>query len=98
MFRAVSMIGFALVLAACHRPEAARSRGPADVDQARIVAADAEPQNWLSYGRDYGEERFSPLTAINEHFARMLVETTPDSVHRPTSTANELALTSSGAF
>ena len=38
------------------------------------------------------------LTAINEHFARMLFETTPDSAHRPASAANELALTSSGAF
>ena len=37
-----------------------------DVDAARIIGADKEPQNWLSVGRDYGEERFSPLALINE--------------------------------
>jgi PQQ-dependent dehydrogenase (methanol/ethanol family) len=35
------------------------------VDGARIVAADREPQNWLSHGRTYSEQRFSPLDAIN---------------------------------
>jgi quinohemoprotein ethanol dehydrogenase len=37
----------------------------ADVDGARIVAADKEPQNWLSNGRTYSEQRFSPLDKIN---------------------------------
>jgi PQQ-dependent dehydrogenase (methanol/ethanol family) len=37
----------------------------AGVDGARIAAADAEPGNWLSYGRDYGEQRFSPLDQID---------------------------------
>jgi glucose dehydrogenase len=41
--------------------------GPANVDGARIIAADREPQNWLSYGRDYGEDRFSPLASINDN-------------------------------
>ena len=35
-----------------------------DVDTARITAADDEPQNWLTHGRTYGEQRFSPLAAI----------------------------------
>jgi quinohemoprotein ethanol dehydrogenase len=38
----------------------------ADVDEARIVNADKEPQNWLSVGRNYAEDRFSPLATINE--------------------------------
>lgn len=38
----------------------------ANVDGARIIAADAEPQNWLSHGRTYDEQRFSPLKQINE--------------------------------
>jgi quinohemoprotein ethanol dehydrogenase len=38
---------------------------PADVDAARIIAADQEPQNWLSHGRSYDEQRFSPLAAID---------------------------------
>jgi quinohemoprotein ethanol dehydrogenase len=37
----------------------------ADVDGARIIAADTEPQNWLSNGRTYSEQRFSPLDNIN---------------------------------
>jgi quinohemoprotein ethanol dehydrogenase len=38
---------------------------PAAVDTARLAAADAEPGQWLSTGRDYGEQRFSPLAEIN---------------------------------
>jgi PQQ-dependent dehydrogenase (methanol/ethanol family) len=44
---------------------AASERRPADVDTARILKADAEPGNWLTHGRTYGEQRFSPLKAIN---------------------------------
>ncbi|MEZ5735587.1 MAG: PQQ-dependent dehydrogenase, methanol/ethanol family [Novosphingobium sp.] len=32
---------------------------------ARIVNADAEPENWLTTGRNYYETRFSPLDQIN---------------------------------
>ena len=39
--------------------------GPAaGIDGSRLGAPDAEPQNWLTYGRDYGEQRFSPLDQI----------------------------------
>jgi glucose dehydrogenase len=40
---------------------------PADVDGARILAADQEPGNWMSHGRTYSEQRFSPLKEINDH-------------------------------
>jgi len=36
------------------------------VDAARIIAADREAHNWLSHGRSYDEQRFSPLAAIDE--------------------------------
>jgi len=39
--------------------------GPAQVNEQRISNADSEPGNWLSHGRTYGEERYSPLDAIN---------------------------------
>jgi len=39
--------------------------GPAQVNERRISNADSEPGNWLSHGRTYGEERYSPLDAIN---------------------------------
>ena len=38
----------------------------AAVDGARIISADKDPGNWMSYGRTYGEERFSPLKQIND--------------------------------
>ncbi|MCY4200627.1 MAG: PQQ-dependent dehydrogenase, methanol/ethanol family [Gammaproteobacteria bacterium] len=37
----------------------------ASLDAARIIAADGEPGNWLAHGRTYGEQRFSPLDAID---------------------------------
>ena len=37
------------------------------ITQERILDADNEPGNWLSYGRNYEEQRFSPLTQINKN-------------------------------
>ena len=45
------------------------SRGvvsPANVDESRLLNADQEPGNWMSYGRTYNEQRFSPLKQIND--------------------------------
>ncbi|HSD68604.1 MAG TPA: PQQ-dependent dehydrogenase, methanol/ethanol family, partial [Woeseiaceae bacterium] len=44
----------------------------AAVDGARIMAADSEPGNWLTHGRSYDEQRYSPLTAINADNAAKL--------------------------
>ncbi len=52
-----------LVLPGCgpkSKEETGRAGG--SVDHARIVAA--APEDWLSYGRDYSEMRFSPLDSI----------------------------------
>jgi quinohemoprotein ethanol dehydrogenase len=46
--------------------------GPARVDAARMKGADRDGANWLSYGRTYSEQRFSPLTGINADNARQL--------------------------
>jgi PQQ-dependent dehydrogenase (methanol/ethanol family) len=35
------------------------------VDTGRILGADDEPGSWLTHGRDYSEQRFSPLTSID---------------------------------
>ncbi len=35
------------------------------IDDQRIINADEEPGNWLSYGRTFEGHRFSPLTQIN---------------------------------
>lgn len=42
------------------------------IDDARIAAADSEPGNWLAYGRDYREQRFSPLTQVNRETVKDL--------------------------
>ena len=44
----------------------------ADVDDTRITNADREPGNWMSYGRSYTEQRFSPLKNINDQNAARL--------------------------
>ena len=38
-----------------------------DINTQRIINADKEPQNWLSHGRDYNEQRYSPLNKINKN-------------------------------
>jgi glucose dehydrogenase len=38
----------------------------APVTVARLKSADGEPGNWLLHGRTHGEQRFSPLDAIND--------------------------------
>ena len=38
----------------------------ANVDGVRITNADATPGDWLTTGRTYGEQRFSPLRKIND--------------------------------
>ena len=35
--------------------------GAAGVGDARLVGADAESGNWLTHGRTYAEQRYSPL-------------------------------------
>jgi quinohemoprotein ethanol dehydrogenase len=71
--------GLALLLASCgsgSAPEAdagvlaamsaALERGGVDagVDAGAIINADANPGEWLSHGRTYSEQRFSPLAAL----------------------------------
>jgi quinohemoprotein ethanol dehydrogenase len=53
-------------------PEPAVTQRAASVDATRIAAAASEPQNWLTTGRTYAEERFSPLTSINDQNVRQL--------------------------
>ena len=36
------------------------------VDEARVVAADGDTENWLTHGRTYSEQRFVPLSGIND--------------------------------
>ncbi len=38
----------------------------ANVDDSRLLHAEKEPENWMSHGRTYSEQRFSPLKQIND--------------------------------
>jgi PQQ-dependent dehydrogenase (methanol/ethanol family) len=68
-------IFFALaMISGCSRSSLKPAESPAnsgakaaDVDDARITNADRDPGNWMSYGRTYSEQRFSPLKDINDH-------------------------------
>jgi quinohemoprotein ethanol dehydrogenase len=42
------------------------SASAANVDASRLVNADQHPGDWMSYGRTYSEQRFSPLTLVND--------------------------------
>jgi len=50
-----------LSLAAMAAPPAA-----ARVDAQRLIRADREPNNWMTHGRTYSEQRFSPLASISD--------------------------------
>ncbi len=58
-----TVIATLALVAACQEPPGPRS--PEPVTAERIVAADREPGNWLSHGRTYAEQRFSPLDQID---------------------------------
>ena len=58
-----------LASAGCHSKEetgekVGRLVSPANVDESRLLLADQEPGNWMTYGRTYNEQRFSPLKQI----------------------------------
>ena len=59
--RLSSRIALLCALTGCATPDAA-----VRVDDARLIDADKDSANWLTYGRTYSEQRFSPLRQIND--------------------------------
>lgn len=45
----------------------------ADITDARLKAAASERSNWLAHGRDYSNQRFSPLDQVNTSTVKRLV-------------------------
>ena len=43
----------------------ATARALASIDDARLRVAAQEPRDWITHGRTYAEQRYSPLTAIS---------------------------------
>ncbi|MBT8100114.1 MAG: PQQ-dependent dehydrogenase, methanol/ethanol family [Gammaproteobacteria bacterium] len=65
-FRSCAMAIAIMSLTACgERPPAVNSPIQGGVSAASLIAADSA--NWLSYGRSYDEQRFSPLEAIDRN-------------------------------
>src|SRR5262245_28622051 len=61
-----------LAVAACQKkspppvaPKTAVKAAPRPVDAKRLNDANNDPANWLTHGRTYSEQRFSPLKAID---------------------------------
>ena len=46
--------------------------GIAGVDSSKITNADQSPENWMTYGRTYSEQRFSPLQQITDQNVNQL--------------------------
>lgn len=44
-----------------------------EIDDARLQAAASDNSNWLLHGRDYGNQRFSPLDQVNKETVKRLV-------------------------
>jgi quinohemoprotein ethanol dehydrogenase len=67
----LGVVGVVLLSAACARHEALREKvhslgaSAAAVDEKRLLTADADASNWLTHGRNYFEQRFSPLKLID---------------------------------
>jgi len=55
-----------LLLAGCNQP------GNAVIDAARILNADKTPGEWLTHGRTYSEQRYSPLDKVNRDTVQKL--------------------------
>lgn len=64
----LAVLSAALQLAACSKQEAAAPAAPAapapSPNAAALSTAQNDGKEWLTYGRDYYESRFSPLTQI----------------------------------
>jgi len=70
--RVPAIAATALLLCAVGVGQAWAAEAPAKVDAARMNNADRDAANWLSYGRTYSEQRFSPLSKITADNAKQL--------------------------
>jgi len=63
-------LGLTILLVSCKQPEPGSSSHIREVtlqiDDKRLVNADKTPGDWLSYGRNYYEDRFSSLDQVTK--------------------------------
>jgi len=81
IFLITAVTAAASLLVGCGRNDTATPTPPtssadnrtyAAVDAARLLAADENAGQWMSHGRDYSEQRFSPLKQINTENVKQL--------------------------
>jgi quinohemoprotein ethanol dehydrogenase len=70
--RSVPLASAALMAAWASAALASAAAGPGNVDAARLLAADHEPQNWLTGGRDKDGSYYSPLAGIDVNNVKQL--------------------------
>jgi quinohemoprotein ethanol dehydrogenase len=70
--RVSAIAATALLLCTVGVGQAWAAEAPVKVDAARMNNADRDAANWLSYGRTYSEQRFSPLNKITPESAKQL--------------------------
>ena len=61
--RFIAAMVAALALAGCDMASVAEAEG--GIDAVRLVNADADSANWITHGRNYFEQRYSPLDQVN---------------------------------
>jgi quinohemoprotein ethanol dehydrogenase len=71
--RFIEMVAWSLA-ATCYTSAHAvdASAATANVDYQKLLHADDHPGDWMSYGRTYSEQRFSPLTGITADNVKQL--------------------------
>lgn len=66
LFATVAIVLFFLAARHSKVVHAQKPPIPGAVSASRMARADQEPGNWMSYGRTYTEQHFSPLSLIND--------------------------------
>ncbi len=67
MLRSSALLQLVLVSVVCVGcKDRSRNEASSDAKVDRLISADREPQNWLTHGRTYSEQRFSPLKQITD--------------------------------
>jgi len=67
-FRCLAVLSAVILLPACESEvveESAQTSTGSQVTEARLLSADSDTANWMTHGRTYDEQRFSPLNEVN---------------------------------
>ena len=63
---ATTALALIAALSACSLIDGDGAGDAGQIDEARLLAAESDPDNWLGHGRTYAEQRYSPLDQVND--------------------------------